>query len=1117
MRQALFRFASTAAAVTATLSMLGAPGGGAPAQARSAPAPAAAPAATQVAYIYHTNTVLRDTWKAFLELRGFAVTPVTTATAATFNFKPIDIILIGDDTGSVVGPFDWLGGRSAIANIQNSGKPIVSLGYGAQYFDAHGGLNIGWGPSWIATQYGAIATNPADALWTSPSSVPLASDDSVRLYAYPHTSLAVNNPTPSTVIRLGRQVDNTTHYPIASEVWTGQTGEVCRTEWGYRRGPDVMTIYGKDAFVNLLSSNPCVRGSFGRTDVMIEKRASSQSVQVGQTFTYTLLVTNNGPAVAPNVVVADALPAGVVVNGITTSAGSCAQAANVVTCHIGNLAVGASVTIRIVVRATEPGTLVNTARVRGNYTDLKPDNDSSEVGTTVVNPPTYTALPLYPFVRPIVLQPINLPGDLSIFGIEVTQGMQCFNTAAGLASCADNSLPVVAKKDAAARIYLRYVPTLGAAVKSGVPVRLHIFANGVEYIANATGKATSAIDQSANDSANVYFNVNFNSDVNVTFYAEVDPGNVIVETNEGNNRFPASGTIALNFKKQRTLKIVGQRLRYHPSGYGGTQYAGGWAVNGGAADWLEQVLPIKNNGINYTVASGYKDWTTSLGSGDGQHALISNLNTNWILQNAFAWLLGSGPYTGANHVYGWAPNGGYSGGHADMPIYPHAGGLGVVGIGTDRTSDGAQSTDNAGGGALIFGHELVHDYNILHTNTADSCGSSDGGSPFPYASSSIQEYGFNPLTGKIYTPGTTHDLMSYCPAGGSKQGWIAPYTWSQMAAKLDAPSLGVMSADSPTAAGPMLVAAISVSNPDLGPQTAGFDTAHKLDADMPLVTPAPGDYALELRNIAGTVLATVPFTVSFASEYSAHAGEPQDGPGTPAPTAYATAQIVMPWVEGTARLVVLRNNVPLTERAVSASNPLVQFTSPASAVTWTVGTTETLAWTGVDPDGDPLSYSLLYSHDGLQWDMLATGITTTNYSVAVDSLKGSTAARFRVVANDGVLSGDDETDFSIAVPDKAPVALITSPQAFAVLGGDQLLVLQGAGQDFEDGTLPEVSMTWSDNVSGTLGTGASVPVESLSPGWHTITLTVIDSTGKTASSTIDVYIGARLLLPITRR
>ena len=161
------------------------------------------------------------------------------------------------------------------------------------------------------------------------------------------------------------------------------------------------------------------------------------------------------------------------------------------------------------------------------------------------------------------------------------------------------------------------------------------------------------------------------------------------------------------------MGIVGQRLRYHPSGYSGTQYAGGWAVNGGAADWFEQVLPVRNNGINYSIKSGYKDWTTSLGSGDGQHALIQSLNSQWLLENLFSWWF-SGAFTGARHVYGWAPSQGYSGGHADMPVYPHAGGYRVVGIGSDAAGT---STDNPGSGALIFGHELVHDYNVLHTDT----------------------------------------------------------------------------------------------------------------------------------------------------------------------------------------------------------------------------------------------------------------------------------------------------------------------------------------------------------------------------------------------------------------
>ena len=197
-----------------------------------------------------------------------------------------------------------------------------------------------------------------------------------------------------------------------------------------------------------------------------------------------------------------------------------------------------------------------------------------------------------------------------------------------------------------------------------------------------------------------------------------------------------------------------------------TQYAGGWAVNGGAADWFEQVLPIRNNGINYTIKSGYMDWTTSLGSGDGQHALIQSLNAQWLLQNLFSWWF-SGPFTGARHVYGWAPSAGYSGGHADMPVYPHAGGLGMVGIGSDAAGT---NTDNPGSGALIFGHELMHDYNVYHTNTADACGSNDSNSDFPYANSSIQEVGYNPITGKIYDPGLDPRPDELLPLGRLQTG-----------------------------------------------------------------------------------------------------------------------------------------------------------------------------------------------------------------------------------------------------------------------------------------------------------------------------------------------------------
>ena len=741
--------------------------------------------------------------------------------------------------------------------------------------------------------------------------------------------------------------------------------------------------------------------------------------------------------------------------------------------------------------------------------------------TATVGLPYVVAIPYKPVVK---FGPNLFIGDLSVHGIEITQGIQCFDTSKGLAACADNSLPVVAKKDTTARIYLRYTGAAGS--MANVPVRLHIFANSVEYIANASGKATTAIDRSKPDSADIYFNVNFSNDVPVSFYAEVDPNNTISETNESNNRYPASGTFTLNFRKRDTLKTIGWRLRYHPSGYSGQQYASGWAVNGGGADWWEQLLPIRNNGINYVLKSGYLDWTGSLGSGDGQHALISYLNLEWMKENILSFLFGTGTLTGANHLYGWAPNEGYSGGHADMPIYPHAGGLGVVGIGSDRPGT---STDDPGSGAYIFGHELTHDYNIYHTNTADSCGSQDGNSDFPYSSSSIQEFGFNPITGKIFDPANTHDLMSYCPSGGSRQGWISPFTWNKMfndlattalnaaAASPDQPNVGILYE---TAAAQSLMVSATIFNPDVSAQKGGkLGDLVRVNGGLAYDVPQ-GEYAFELRK-GSTVLAQKSFLVSFRSEYAAHTGAHGEGttgdepPFPPEPSPQADVTFIMPWVAGADTVALVHNGQVLDQRKVSAHPPTVQITRPTGAATWPAGSTQTITWTGNDVDGDALTYSLLYSNDGgVNWVLLADHLTGPSYSVEVNSLAGGANTRFRVVANDGLDVGSDETKGPISVPDQAPFIVISNPSNGQIFAPGALIVFQGSATDMEDGTLPDAALVWSSDRQGVLGTGPSLPLNTLQPGLHVITLTATDSTGHASVLTTGVFIGTRTYLPV---
>jgi uncharacterized repeat protein (TIGR01451 family) len=82
-------------------------------------------------------------------------------------------------------------------------------------------------------------------------------------------------------------------------------------------------------------------------------------------LTYTILVTNNGPSPAANVVVTDVLPAGLTFVSATGSGWSCGNSGQTVTCTVSSLSMGAAPAIQIVASApVTPGlVLTNTAVV----------------------------------------------------------------------------------------------------------------------------------------------------------------------------------------------------------------------------------------------------------------------------------------------------------------------------------------------------------------------------------------------------------------------------------------------------------------------------------------------------------------------------------------------------------------------------------------------------------------------------------------------------------------------------------------------------------------------------------------------------------------------------------
>jgi hypothetical protein len=226
---------------------------------------------------------------------------------------------------------------------------------------------------------------------------------------------------------------------------------------------------------------------------------------------------------------------------------------------------------------------------------------------------------------------------------------------------------------------------------------------------------------------------------------------------------------------------------------------------------------------------------------------------------------------------------------------------------------------------------------------------------------------------------------------------------------------------------------------------------------------------------------------------------------------------VAPMAPDTTRVQIRQGNAVLAERSASANAPVVHLLAPNGGETLAPGAQ--VRWRALDNDGDPLSFTVQYSPDnGQTWRLIARRVISDNVTLpSLADLPGSTQGRIRVIANDGFLTGQDDSDATFTVPDSPPLAMILEPVDGAVVPVGDLVILSGLGTDVTDGPLGENSLSWRSDRDGPLGTGKEVFTSTLSPGQHRITLTATDSGGHTGAETINLYIGTRLYLPTILR
>ncbi len=118
-------------------------------------------------------------------------------------------------------------------------------------------------------------------------------------------------------------------------------------------------------------------------DLSITKSDAADPVTIGDEIVYTITVFNGGPDGATQVELTDGVPSGTSFVSANPSQGTCANANGTVTCTLGSLASGSSVTITLRVTATLGGEVSNTASVSGDEDDPNSGNNSATETTTV--------------------------------------------------------------------------------------------------------------------------------------------------------------------------------------------------------------------------------------------------------------------------------------------------------------------------------------------------------------------------------------------------------------------------------------------------------------------------------------------------------------------------------------------------------------------------------------------------------------------------------------------------------------------------------------------------------------------------------------------------------------
>ena len=680
--------------------------------------------------------------------------------------------------------------------------------------------------------------------------------------------------------------------------------------------------------------------------------------------------------------------------------------------------------------------------------------------------------------------------DFSAIGLEVTQAVQDLN----------NSVPLVEGK----RTFARFHVKSASGDHGPVSAQLNLYRNGqfVQAIMASNPNGTITVRQNPDRGQlqdSFYFDLPA-SWLNGTITLEGRISSGWAQTDPNND----TATATITFTGVPPLRVWILDMCYT---WNGTDHDVPWADIDAITSYLRRMYPISN-----LVVPGVAILTPCLSAWQGEQQNLDDLaliRQSWALTRPRERVYGvfSNDYAAAN----W----GCAGGLSYVPS--------TIATGVTGPTPGCYSAADQDGtwGDEIAAHELGHALGRPHAPSVDSplpyCAGQEAGrdaewpkdhtqgniSPTTSPTSPAAMYGFDIETLQVYPP-TWKDIMSYC----SPQ-WISDYTWKKIQKQLLAEAEW-WQAQSAVPAGPPQDYLVVSGKVIMDTQQVQLGDFYHLTSTVEPAGRVPGEYSIRLLGAGGVTLANYPFTPQFN-----YPDYPSPGSG---PLTALISEAVL-WNPVTTRVAIYRGATEVAGRNVSPHTPVVTILAPHGGETFTGPFS--VQWQASDGDNDPLTYLLQYSADGgATWRPLSGILSGRSVTVDPANLPGTTQGKFRVLASDGVNTGQDMSDGVFTMPDKAPAVRIESPVAGAHYIPGQPVALIGQAMDVEDGALTGNALQWTSSLSGALGAGQMLHVTDLKEGLHTITLTAQDHGGHRVEKRVTILVAnldTALYLPLLLR